>query len=545
MLFFGVRPFWLEMRVPKMELQSRVEYFFGKTNRIIDDRNEAIKALSNVTLTIQNEMVERIKKGSTCSMLLKLYYIFDEVHSIYLQEKKTRNQLLKYNFDDNIIETFLSNAHIERNIIDSCNIWIENCVLLQHDVNWRNVKINNDFVMDTKLLIDMFLYGAASQYLSLLNLSKNISDKNTYYGIQICLTETVPVDILKYHPYIFFNTVLVGNQNILNDNKFTAEADKTEFGRGFYEENNVQFLEFLAALKCFQDDMYMLKGDDKSLTIVSKQSLISYVSSCTSPKIDGDKFYNSFVLNKEKIENQLRPNEPIIWIMGANKYRHEIRPFIGFDDGNVLLSYGALEQAKQLWVSYFNNGGNYYTNPKNTDALKKAMEKRNDELSNVLIEKIRGILHKYFTADIDLKDVDYKRIFGKEEENYGDFDIVFFDKGKRELFLIESKYFSDSLNATGLINDYNKMFEKNGYYYHCRKRYNLVLAEPDKLKNFLNIEGSIRVHMLFVSSKPIELDLQDDDKVVTFLSLNIFEKYITNKLISDEDNSIINTAIEL
>lgn len=89
------------------------------------------------------------------------------------------------------------------------------------------------------------------------------------------------------------------------------------------------------------------------------------------------------------------------------------------------------------------------------------------------------------------------------------------------------------------------MFEKNGYYYHCRKRYNLVLAEPDKLKNFLNIEGSIRVHMLFVSSKPIELDLQDDDKVVTFLSLNIFEKYITNKLISDEDNSIINTAIEL
>lgn len=545
MLFFGVRPFWLEMRVPKMELQSRVEYFFGKTNRIIDDRNEAIKALSNVTLTIQNEMVERIKKGSTCSMLLKLYYIFDEVHSIYLQEKKTRNQLLKYNFDDNIIETFLSNAHIERNIIDSCNIWIENCVLLQHDVNWRNVKINNDFVMDTKLLIDMFLYGAASQYLSLLNLSKNISDKNTYYGIQICLTETVPVDILKYHPYIFFNTVLVGNQNILNDNKFTAEADKTEFGRGFYEENNVQFLEFLAALKCFQDDMYMLKGDDKSLTIVSKQSLISYVSSCTSPKIDGDKFYNSFVLNKEKIENQLKPNEPIIWIMGANKYRHEIRPFIGFDDGNVLLSYGALEQAKQLWVSYFNNGGNYYTNPKNTDALKKAMEKRNDELSNVLIEKIRGILHKYFTADIDLKDVDYKRIFGKEEENYGDFDIVFFDKGKRELFLIESKYFSDSLNATGLINDYNKMFEKNGYYYHCRKRYNLVLAEPDKLKNFLNIEGSIRVHMLFVSSKPIELDLQDDDKVVTFLSLNIFEKYITNKLISDEDNSIINTAIEL
>ena len=83
-----------------------------------------------------------------------------------------------------------------------------------------------------------------------------------------------------------------------------------------------------------------------------------------------------------------------------------------------------------------------------------------------------------------------------------------------------------------MVNDYNKMFEENGYYYHCRKRYDLVLNEPEKLKAFLNFTGELKVHMLFVSSKPIEMELQDDEKVVTFLSLNIFEKYVTGKLIS-------------
>lgn len=545
-MYFGTRSFWLKMHVPKKELRIRIEHFFGKTNRIIDDRKEAIKILLNVTSTIQEEMVKRIKTETTCGMLMKLYYIFDEVHSMYMHEKEVRDQLVKNGVDNgNVIDQFISNAHIQRNIIDASNIWIENSILLQHDVDWSSKNVKNEFKMDSQLLIDLFLYGMASWYISLLNLSKNVGEENTYSGIEISLNKDVPVEIVKYHPYIFFNTALVGNQSDLNDNKFTVEADQSDFGKGFFEEYNVRFLPFLAALKSIQEDRYMLRGDEKSLTVISKQRLIDYVESCTSPKIEGEKFYEAFVLDKQKIENQLRPKEPIIWIVGTNKYRHEIRPFIGFDDGNVLLSYGALEQAKQLWVSYFNNGGNYYTNPQKADTLKRAMEKRNDELSDVLLEKLREILHKHYDADVDLKDVDYDRIFGKKEDNYGDYDIVYFDKTKRELFLIESKYFSDSLNATGMVNDYNKMFQENGYYYHCRKRYDLVLNEPEKLKAFLNFTGELKVHMLFVSSKPIEMELQDDEKVVTFLSLNIFEKYVTGKLISGEDDSIINTALEI
>lgn len=231
--------------------------------------------------------------------------------------------------------------------------------------------------------------------------------------------------------------------------------------------------------------------------------------------------------------------------MGANKVRHEIMPFIELDDGNIFISYGAVEQSKQLWYSYFNNGGSYYTIPDQTDELKIAMEKRNKQLSDVLLEKLQEILRANYSPDVDLRDVDYDNIFGKKDQNYGDYDIVFFSKDAKELFLIESKYFSDSLNASGAVNDYNKMFGENGYYEHCRKRYDLVLAEPEKLKAFIGAEEKIKVHMLFVSSKPLEMELHDKDGVVTFLSLNIFEKYIQGKLISGEDDSIIETKFEI
>ena len=245
------------------------------------------------------------------------------------------------------------------------------------------------------------------------------------------------------------------------------------------------------------------------------------------------------MLTKDKIKQHLRKNEEIILLIGTNKYRHELRSFIGMDDGNVLIAYGALEQAKQLWVSYSSNGGMCYTNPNKADFLTKGMEKRNNELSDILVERAREILNKYYTPKVDYKDVQYNRIFGECDINYGDFDIVYYDANEKELFLIESKYFSDSLNSSGMATDYTKMFEKEGYYDHCRRRYDLVLSEPEKIKELIGAEGKISVHMLFLSSKPIEMEFQDKDGIVTFLSLSIFKKYITGKLINGETDDIM------
>lgn len=79
---------------------------------------------------------------------------------------------------------------------------------------------------------------------------------------------------------------------------------------------------------------------------------------------------------------------------------------------------------------------------------------------------------------IDEKDVKYQRIFGDREIDYGDFDVIYYTEDTKELFLIEAKYFSDSLNSSGMVTDYKKLFEKDGYYDRCRRRYDLILSEP-------------------------------------------------------------------
>lgn len=537
MFLFNTRSFWIDIGVPQKKLKERFEYFFGNEKRLIEDREEALKILLNITTVIQNEMVHRLKQNDSYAMLLKLFYIFDEIHARYIAEKEARLKLVELNIDSpNALDTFILNRNITRNIIDSCNIWAENCILHQHDLKIKNLNVEKEFVMDYDLLLDLYLYGFASQSVSLLMLSKSIGEKNSFYGLEITCNNIAPAEVLKYHPYIYFNTAIVGNQNGLVEVPLTADANQTDFGKGFLQEYHVEFLLFLAAIKYFQDEQ--LHGDNKALTVISKDMFIQMVECCTNPPIDGKAFYDSFVLTKEKIEQHLRKKEEIIWVVGTNKYRQELRPFTGLDDDNVLVAYGALEQAKQLWVSFFSNGGMCYTNSI-PDNLTKAMEKRNKELSDVLVDRIRDILNANYTAKIDLKDVKYQRIFGDMPINYGDYDIVYFTEDSKELFLIESKYFSDSLNSSGMVTDYKKMFEDNGYYDHCRKRYDLVIANPEKIKTFIGATDEISVHMLFLTSKPIEMELQDDDGVVTCLSLNIFEKYIKGKLISGEDDSIV------
>lgn len=320
----------------------------------------------------------------------------------------------------------------------------------------------------------------------------------------------------------------------------TADANDTDFGKGFKKETNVEFLLFLATIHAFQNNE--LYSDDKSLRIIGKNEFINIVEHSTNPAVSGNDFFANFVLTKENLQKQLRKNEKIIWVMGANKYRLELRPFICLDDENVIVPYGTLEQAKQLWVSYQSNGGMCYTIPSKMDPIKESLDRRNTELSDILLEKIREVLLAYTTPLIDLIDVRYDRIFGEKDIDYGDYDIVFYSAESKELFLIEAKYFSDSLNASGVVTDYEKMYQANGYYDHCRHRYDLVIKEKEKLKAFLGIEDSVKLHMLFVSSKPLEMDLRDEDEMVTILPLGLLDMYLNGKLLDGETGKVIETA---
>lgn len=421
-MFFQTRPFWRCMGVSDEKFKNRFEEFFGQSEIEITERDNAIKLLLNVVSTIQERILYRLKNENSYDMLMKLYYIFDEVHSFYLKEKESRVKLSELNIDKpNVIDTFIENRDIMRNIIDACNIWIENAILYQHNVDTMAEAKDRGFSMDIDLLLDLYLYGFASQGVSLLTLSKN-TGQELFYGLKITPKRNTPAEILKYHPIIFFNTAIAGNQNILVEKPLTPDANDTSFGKGFLKTYGVEFLLFLAVIKSFQDDV--LRGDDKSLTVISREYFIYLVENYTNPKVDGNAFYESFVLTKAKVKQQLRKNEDVIWVMGTNKERHELRPFIGLEDGNVLISYGATEQAKQLWVSYFSNGGMCYTNK--SDHLSNAMNSRNQELSDILVDKIREMLNNVYTPKIDEKDVKYQRIFGERDINYGDFDVLAF-----------------------------------------------------------------------------------------------------------------------
>lgn len=83
---------------------------------------------------------------------------------IRVSNKKLRNRseelLSELNIDNpNIIDTFVENKDIMRNIIDSCNIWIENGILYQHNIDTMSEAKYREFSMDIDLMLDLYLYG--------------------------------------------------------------------------------------------------------------------------------------------------------------------------------------------------------------------------------------------------------------------------------------------------------------------------------------------------------------------------------------------------
>lgn len=525
---FMVRNFWLEMSISDDILKKRYSMYFGKKQKTIDNKKEAIEYLRKIIDLLQNNIVDSIKKSNPELIIKELYKIFDECFHRYSKEKEARGQLIDLPFrNDELEESLSENANIARNIIDSVNLWIENALLFQDNLD--NEYDNISFELNQELLIDMYVYGCVSRALSLISLSRKFDAQELYYGIEVQPNENTPIEILKYHPVIFFNSVLTGNQNILTEDNEFKKANDTLFAKGFHEVYGVEFILFLRMLSTFQADM--LHNGMYAMTVIDKQQFIDYINQNSKELIDGAKYFDNFVLTKEKISLHLKNGEPIVWRMGVNKYRHELFPFLCLDNDRIAISYCALEQAKHLWGSLFLNGGMCYSS--HTDALSVAMEKKNEELSKRLVIKIREKLNEHFMASFDEIDVRYDRIFGHKLIDYGDYDLVFYTKETNELFLIEAKFFSDSLNNSGIISDYEKLFEENGYYAHCRQRYDLVCEEPEKMRAYIGADDKIKVHFLFVSSKPLEIEFQDKDNVVTFLCLSIFDDYLNQKLLPE------------
>ncbi len=526
---FMTRPYWLELSVPQNVVSDRFKEYFGNDIVELSTRKEAVDYLLTVTGKIQEKMVLQLQGDKASCLLKDLYKILDEAFHFYFRQKEARKKLSELNIqEESILDVFEENRNKLCNVIDAVNLWIENAVLLDNnldDCKDRSFNVNNE------LFVDMYIYGLASQTLSLISLSNKFGSRELYTGIVVEPQGDVPITIIKYHPVIYFNTAMTGNQNILVEDTELSEASNSTFGRGFLDTYGLDFIYSLRIMSTFQAEL--LHDGKYAMPVINKEDFLSEIERYGQGRVDSQKFFDAFVLTKEKVSSQKKKDEPIIWIMKTNKYRHELRPFICLDSNRVYISYCAIEQAKHLWCSIYLNGGMCYSNAK--DCLTSAIERKNEELSDRLVNILRTKLLSHYSPSIDEIDVKYDRIFGSKETDYGDYDVVFYTPETKELYLIEAKFFSDSLNSSGVISDYEKLFREKGYYDHCRARYDLVLSEKEKMKAFLNIPDSeeITAHFLFVSSKPLEIELQDDDGIVTFLCLSIFDKYIEGKLLPE------------
>lgn len=533
---FHVRPFWDELNVPKQKLESRYKELFGTENLTIEDRQQAIKLLLSVVTQLQNKILNRLKTNNPNATAKILYRILDDTYTLYTREREARERLSTFPMADADMEiAYRKNANIERNIIDALNLWIENCLLYQEKIHVsydeRSLKKRDD-----EFLIDLYIYGYASKSVSLLTFCKKFPERKFFYGIEVTPKGAEPFNILKENHVLHFNIALTGNQRAFNRSVSEYNnVDIDDFGKAFINEYGVSFKSFLGLLYIIMQKE--LKKGKISHIVWTRSDFIKWINGCLNCQISGESFLESFSLTKERISSQLLQDNSFIWIMNSNQYRHELRPFICLDDNTVFISYAAISQAFLLWNSYFVNGGMIYSN--HPDTLTVAVGKRNELLSEILVSKIREKLRNHYNSEFDEVDVQYDRIFGRKDYNYGDYDLVFYAKEVNELFLVEAKFFSDSLNNGGIVADYEKMFKTNGYYDHCRKRYDLVLSEPEKLKSFVGITGNVAVHFLFVSSKPLDVNFVDDDGIVTFPCLSNFDEYIEGKLLSETGDEVV------
>ena len=526
---FMTRGFWLEMDAPMELVRQKYSQYFGEKNLLIDDRSKAVSALTPIINQLQTNLVTWLKTVNPNSAIKDLYKILDECFRFYMKQKEARKELTNLNINaGEIVEVFGRNRNMARNVIDAVNLWLENSLLYQDAIDEPYER--DTFEVNYDLFIDLYIYGLASKALSLLSLSRKFGNRDLFYGINITPFNEEPMELLRDHPVIYFNTLLTGNQDVFGISRNEYEnSGRSEFGSGFKNEHGIDFRLALRTMATLQQRM--LKNGKYAYTVIDRKDFIRWVDTNTGNMVDGESFFDAFVLTKGKVKSQVRKSDLIIWIMNTNKFRHEIRPFVCLENGRIAISYTALEQAKQLWLSYFGNGGMIYSNEE--DQLTAAIEKRNAELSKKLVNILREKLRNHYVAGFDEIDVRYDRIFGTKPYDYGDYDLVFYAKEVNELFLIEAKFFSDSLSNSGIVTDYEKLFKEKGYYEHCRKRYDLVLSEADQIKEFIGVQGNVKVHFLFVSSKPLEIEFVDADGIVCFPCLQIFDDYLDAKLLPE------------
>lgn len=253
---FMTRPFWNEVNVPQSLVLKIYKEYLGTKNMIITSRAESIKYISPIVNRLQREILDWIKSTNTNQVIKDLYQIFDKCFRLYITEKEARKQLVDLNIsDDDILDAFNCNRNMAVNVLNAVNLWLENAVLYQNEAD--PAQISEDSTADSELFVKLYLYGLTSKALSLLSLSRKFKEKELFYGINLSFESNEPIDVIRYHPVIYYNPALTGNQDAFNltvdDYK---QVDRSVFGIGFQKEHGLSFL-----LSIYRQELVSVEGD--------------------------------------------------------------------------------------------------------------------------------------------------------------------------------------------------------------------------------------------------------------------------------------------
>ena len=129
---FMTRSFWREIKVSEKKVKEIYANYLGNQELHISSREDSIKYLSGITSQIQAEMTNDLKSNNPEETINDLYKILDEVYHFYIRQKEARSKMAEAGINNgDIIDVFSINRNMARNVIDSVNIWIENCLLFQ------------------------------------------------------------------------------------------------------------------------------------------------------------------------------------------------------------------------------------------------------------------------------------------------------------------------------------------------------------------------------------------------------------------------------
>jgi hypothetical protein len=123
-------------------------------------------------------------------------------------------------------------------------------------------------------------------------MSKKFESTELFTGVIVKPTSDVAIEAEKYHPVIYFNSALAGNQNILSDSSELAKADESLFGNGFKSTYNVSFIYAMRMLATFEAKM--LCDGKYAMTFIDKKTFIDIINTYSSGLVNADSFFDTY-----------------------------------------------------------------------------------------------------------------------------------------------------------------------------------------------------------------------------------------------------------